>query len=338
MKKQIIDFVITWVDGSDPLWFRQKQNAKKKQGVSVDIDDRIERYRDWEILKYLFRSIENFAPWVNNVYFVTCGHLPAWLNTECPKLQIVSHKNFIPEKYLPTFNSHSIEWNFHRIKNLSEHFVYFNDDMFLLHPIKPTDFFENGKPVDMLALQPDVANVEDTIMPYIYLNNTMLLAKYFDKRENMKKQPGAYFHIGYPPMYFGYNLLEMAFPRFTGFYTVHGPSPLKKETYRFFWEKEEELLDGVCSHPFRHKDDVSQYVLREYQKLSGDFVPRNTHKFCKYFNLKPENPELVKTITKQTAKCICINDSNFEIPYEHVKRELNDAFSKLFPQKSQFEK
>lgn len=315
MKKQIIDFVITWVDGSDPLWFRQKQNAKKKQGVSVDIDDRIERYRDWEILKYLFRSIENFAPWVNNVYFVTCGHLPAWLNTECPKLQIVSHKDFIPEKYLPTFNSHSIEWNFHRIKNLSEHFVYFNDDMFLLHPIKPTDFFENGKPVDMLALQPDVANVEDTIMPYIYLNNTMLLA-----------------------MYFGYNLLEMAFPRFTGFYTVHGPSPLKKETYRFFWEKEEELLDGVCSHPFRHKDDVSQYVLREYQKLSGDFVPRNTHKFCKYFNLKPENPELVKTITKQTAKCICINDSNFEIPYEHVKRELNDAFSKLFPQKSQFEK
>ena len=263
MKKQIIDFVITWVDGSDPLWFRQKQNAKKKQGVSVDIDDRIERYRDWEILKYLFRSIENFAPWVNNVYFVTCGHLPAWLNTECPKLQIVSHKDFIPEKYLPTFNSHSIEWNFHRIKNLSEHFVYFNDDMFLLHPIKPTDFFENGKPVDMLALQPDVANVEDTIMPYIYLNNTMLLAKYFDKRE-------------YPPMYFGYNLLEMAFPRFTGFYTVHGPSPLKKETYRFFWEKEEELLDGVCSHPFRHKDDVSQYVLREYQKLSGDFVPRNT--------------------------------------------------------------
>lgn len=249
MKKQIIDFVITWVDGSDPLWFRQKQNAKKKQGVSVDIDDRIERYRDWEILKYLFRSIENFAPWVNNVYFVTCGHLPAWLNTECPKLQIVSHKDFIPEKYLPTFNSHSIEWNFHRIKNLSEHFVYFNDDMFLLHPIKPTDFFENGKPVDMLALQPDVANVEDTIMPYIYLNNTMLLAKYFDKRENMKKQPGAYFHIGYPPMYFGYNLLEMAFPRFTGFYTVHGPVSFEKGDLSFLLGKGRRIVRRCLQPP-----------------------------------------------------------------------------------------
>ena len=337
MKKQIIDFVITWVDGSDPLWFRQKQNAKKKQGVSVDIDDRIERYRDWEILKYLFRSIENFAPWVNNVYFVTCGHLPAWLNTECPKLQIVSHKDFIPEKYLPTFNSHSIEWNFHRIKNLSEHFVYFNDDMFLLHPIKPTDFFENGKPVDMLALQPDVANVEDTIMPYIYLNNTMLLAKYFDKRENMKKQPGAYFHIGYPPMYFGYNLLEMAFPRFTGFYTVHGPSPLKKETYRFFWEKEEELLDGVCSHPFRHKDDVSQYVLREYQKLSGEFVPENVQKICGYYDAEQTNDRLVRSILRQKKKIICINDSNHEIDFEKVKKEINQAFEQIFPEKSSFE-
>ena len=74
----------------------------------------------------------------------------------------------------------------------------------------------------MLALQPDVANVEDTIMPYIYLNNTMLLAKYFDKRENMKKQPGAYFHIGYPPMYFGYifwNVISTIYR----FYTCHGP-------------------------------------------------------------------------------------------------------------------
>ena len=130
----------------------------------------------------------------------------------------------------------------------------------------------------------------------------------------------------------------MAFPRFTGFYTVHGPSPLKKESYRFFWKNEEELLHHVCCHPFRHKEDISQYVLREYQKLSGNFVPKNIHKFCRYFNLQPENPELVKTITKQKSKCICINDSNFEIPYEKVKQELNHAFSILFPEKSQFEK
>ena len=146
--------------------------------------------------------------------------------------------------------------------------------MLLLKPVKPTDFFKNGKPVDMLALQPDVTNVDDTTMPYIYLNNAMLLAKYFDKRQNMKRQPGAYFHIGYPAMYFFYNFLEIMFPRFTGFYTVHGPSPLKKSTYETLWNLEGEYLDQVCSHPFRHREDVSQYVIREYQKLSGNFIPK----------------------------------------------------------------
>ena len=340
METAKIDFVITWVDEADPIWYKEKLETLKKQGKVAEemIDNSTSRYRDWDILKYWFRGVEKFAPWVNQIHFVTYGHVPDWLNEKHSKLHIVKHEDFIPQEFRPTFSSHPIEWNFHRIEGLTENFVYFNDDVFLIKSSSPEDFFQNGKPVDMLALQPDVANADDQIMPYVYLNNAMVLAKYFDKRENMKKQPGAYFHPGYPLMYFGYNLLEMAFPRFTGFYTVHGPSPLKKESYRFFWKNEEELLHRVCCHPFRHKEDISQYVLREYQKLSGNFVPKNIHKFCRYFNLQPENPELVKTITKQKSKCICINDSNFEIPYEKVKQELNHAFSILFPEKSQFEK
>lgn len=340
METAKIDFVITWVDEADPIWYKEKLETLKKQGKAAEemIDNSTSRYRDWDILKYWFRGVEKFAPWVNQIHFVTYGHVPDWLNEKHSKLHIVKHEDFIPQEFRPTFSSHPIEWNFQRIEGLTENFVYFNDDVFLIKLSSPEDFFRNEKPVDMLALQPDVANADDQIMPYVYLNNAMVLAKYFDKRENMKKQPGAYFHPGYPLMYFGYNLLEMAFPRFTGFYTVHGPSPLKKESYRFFWKNEEELLHRVCCHPFRHKEDVSQYVLREYQKLSGNFVPKNIHKFCRYFNLQPENPELVKTITKQKSKCICINDSNFEIPYEKVKQELNHAFSILFPEKSLFEK
>lgn len=340
METAKIDFVITWVDEADPIWCKEKLETLKKQGKAAEemIDNSTSRYRDWDILKYWFRGVEKFAPWVNQIHFVTYGHVPDWLNEKHSKLHIVKHEDFIPQEFRPTFSSHPIEWNFHRIEWLTENFVYFNDDMFLIKKVSPEDFFRDERPVDMLALQPDVANADDQIMPYVYLNNAMVLAKYFDKRENMKKQPGAYFHPGYPLMYFGYNLLEMAFPRFTGFYTVHGPSPLKKESYRFFWKNEEELLHHVCCHPFRHKEDISQYVLREYQKLSGNFVPKNIHKFCRYFNLQPENPELVKTITKQKSKCICINDSNFEIPYEKVKQELNHAFSILFPEKSLFEK
>lgn len=337
MRTNEIDIVVAWVDGADPAWQEEKRKRMIEQGMAVQVDDREERYRDWELMRYWFRGIEKFAPWVRKVHFVTYGHLPDWLDTGHPKLHIVNHEDFIPEKYLPTFNSHVIEWNFHRIKGLADKFIYFNDDTFLMRTVRPEDFFQKGKPVDMLALQPDVANADDTTMPYIYLNNAMVLAKYFDKRENMKKQPGAYFHIGYPPMYFFYNMLETMFPRFTGFYTVHGPSPLKKETYRRLWNLEPELLDRVCSHPFRHKEDVSQYVLREYQKLKGDFIPANVSKYCSYFDLKETNKELAMTIVKQKSPIVCINDSNVKIPYQKVKKELNEAFEKVLPDKSAFE-
>lgn len=337
MTKQKIDFVITWVNGADSRWKQEKNNCMKQFCLISETDDRTERYRDWGILPYWFRGVEMFAPWVRKIHFVTWGHLPEWLNVDHPKLHIVKHTDYISEKYLPTFNSHVIEWNFHRIQGLSDNFVYFNDDMLLLNTVKPTDFFIDSKPVDMLALQPDVANADDTVMPYIYLNNAMVLAKYFDKRENVRKLPWAYFHPGYPLMYLVNNALEMAFPRFTGFYTVHGPSPLMKQTYETLWRLEPELLDHVCSHPFRHKEDVNQYVLREYEKLNQNFVPRNTKKFCQYYNLDVKNTKLISTITRQKCPAVCINDSNHSIPYKHVKKQLDIAFRQILPDKSSFE-
>ena len=319
--KQEIDFVITWVDGSDDRWQKEKQETRKHLGIVADVDDRKERYRDWDNLQYWFRGVEKYALWVRKIHFVTWGHLPKWLNTDHPKLRVVNHEDFIPREYRPTFNSHTIEWNLHRIPDLAEQFVYFNDE-----------------PVDMLALQPDVANIDNPVMPYIYLNNTMVLAKYFDKYSNIKKQPGAYFHIGYPPMYFFYNMLELAFPRFTGFYTVHGPSPLLKSTYRKLWDMEPELLDRVCSHPFRHKEDINQYVLREYQKLSGEFVPENVRKWCGYYDIEVYNKKLVKAISRQEKKIVCINDSNHEIDFEKVKHEVNAALEQIFPERSSFER
>ena len=110
MHSSTLDFVITWVEG-----------------------------------KYWFRGIEKNAPWVHNIYFVTWGHLPAWLNTAHPKLHIIKHTDFIPPQYLPTYNSPTIELNLHRIPGLSENFVYFNDDGFLIRPVTPQHFFKSGK-------------------------------------------------------------------------------------------------------------------------------------------------------------------------------------------------
>src|SRR5699024_940928 len=114
------------------------------------------------------RGIEKFAPWVNKVHFITWGHVPDWLVEDHPKLNVVSHHEFMPPEFLPTFNSRSIEFNMHNIKGLSEKFIYFNDDMFLTDKTVPEDFFEDGKPKDMFALYPVFAHSEEPVSKVMF--------------------------------------------------------------------------------------------------------------------------------------------------------------------------
>ena len=125
-----IDFVVTWVDMNDPKWKADFSKYSKK-GIDNTTNEFSEaRFRDHGFLKYWFRGIEKFAPWVRKIHFVTSGQKPEWLNVDHPKLSLVNHSDYIPEKFLPVFNSCLIEIYMHKIPDLTEHFVYFNDDFF----------------------------------------------------------------------------------------------------------------------------------------------------------------------------------------------------------------
>lgn len=335
MKKiEPIDFVVTWVDDRDPEWRKERAKYSKNRGT----DNRDERYRDWDFLKYWFRGVEKYAPWVRKIHFVTWGHVPAWLDTSNPKLHIVKHEDYISKEYLPLFNSNAIEMCMQKIEGLTEKFVYFNDDFFCISPLKDTDFFIDGKARDMLAFQPIIANPTNPVMSHTMMNNSLVLARHFDKWENVRKQPGAYFKLGYPLKYFGYNFLELVFPRFTGFYTVHGPFPFTKSIFREVWEKEEEELKETMNHRFRSKDDVTIYLMREWQKLNGYFVPRNVHKDLGYFEAGRDDVIIADTIKKQKKKFICINDTGSTDDFDKSKEMLQRAFLKILPEKSSFEK
>ena len=327
-----IDIVLPWVDGNDPEW------RKIKQSYQGSGDEREERYRDFGLLKYWFRGIEQCMPWVRTIHFVTMNQVPEWLNTEHPKLHMVDHKDYMPEDCLPTFNSNAIELNIHRIEGLSEQFLLFNDDVFVLKPVKEEQYFKNGLPVDMLALQPVVANESNEVMSYIYLNNSIVIARHFCKKETMKQHREAYFNHRYPIRYQVYNRLENLWPRYTGFFTAHGPSPLLKSTLKQLWELEPEALNITSHNRFRDKTDVSQYLVREYQKQTGKFIPENILKEFRYFDLTASNENLLKCLAHLQTSMICINDANNKIPFESVRDELIRAFEQLFPTKSTFEK
>ena len=335
-----IDFVVAWVDGSDPAWLREKAawSGGDSGGDILAADGRDVRYRDYGLLRYWFRGVERFAPWVRRIHFVTWGHMPPWLNTGHPKLRVVRHGDFIPKEFLPTFNANAIELNLHRIEGLSERFVYFNDDMFLLAPARETDFFRNGMPCDLLAFQPVISIPEDPVFSCMLLNNALTVSRHFGKRENVRKQPWSYFRIGYSPLHFFYNLVDLAFARYTGMYDSHGPASFRKEAFRELWEKEERLLRETSSHRFRSRDDVTDYLVRDWQKLTGNFHARNIRKDLTYFAISEDNRRLCQTIERQRKKIICINDGNEGIDFDRAMDELRSAFDTILPERSGFEK
>ncbi|WP_182057243.1 stealth conserved region 3 domain-containing protein [Pantoea sp. ME81] len=135
-----IDIVFTWVDSEDPN-FIEVFNQHAPKDAQKSVLSNTARFKSLDELKYALRSIFEYASWVNKIYIVTNGQHPQWLNINHPRVRIVSHSEILKEEYLPTFNSHVIESAIHHIEGLSEHYIYFNDDMMLLRNVKPEYFF-----------------------------------------------------------------------------------------------------------------------------------------------------------------------------------------------------
>ncbi len=148
-----VDAVITWVDGSDPA-HRHKRDHYLTQALTPLHDNGTNPHR-WvcsDELNFCVRSIANHAPWVRRIWIVTDSQIPvlASLPSEFSrKISIVDHREIFAgyEDALPTFNSLSIETMLWRIPDLSEHFLYFNDDVFLTAPVTVADFFTEAGPV-----------------------------------------------------------------------------------------------------------------------------------------------------------------------------------------------
>lgn len=139
----------TWVDDSDPAWAHRRDKARAVGGDAPlhPTAASASRFEDHSELKYSLRSLAQFAPWIRHIYLVTDQQVPTWLIDDPVGLTVVDHRELLDAENLPTFNSHAIESALHRIPGLSEHYLYFNDDVLLGKPTVPGDFFtEDGKP------------------------------------------------------------------------------------------------------------------------------------------------------------------------------------------------
>ena len=327
-----IDIVVTWVDMNDPSWKEEfnkySVNPLNENNGLVDA-----RFRDYGFLKYWFRGVEKFAPWVRKIHFVTSGQKPEWLNVDNPKLNLVDHKDFIPKDFLPTYNSVVIERYMYKIPGLADKFVYFNDDFYMLRPIPVERFFKNGLPCDIAVFQynPSWSQWYKTLK-----NNIRLINRHFDKKEVTDKYSDKWFSEEYGKKG-RINRWLKPYGKFITLRVHHNAQPYLKSTFENVWETEGEELTKTSVNRFRSSSDYSPELFRTWQICEGNFEPYNTYKDTKMFPLMVKPRQAVRAIYDQSYSLICLNDNVHIRNYEQLMDNLRKAFEHILADKSSFE-
>ncbi len=299
-ERKPIDAVIYWVDGSDP-----KLSAKREHYLNhaKNINVRATQptfYASNNEIKYCVFSILKFAPFVRNVFIVTDEQDPDIHNDieaifpgRSQSVIIVDHKEIFRgyEKYLPVFNSTSILSMVWRIKNLSDQFVCFNDDLFLIREVKPEDWFVDGRPV---------LRGKWLLPPYKKITGNffkILINKYL--RGKPDYQPKLSFYLRQR------NAALMLGLKFRYFFHCHTPHPLNRKVVEKYFSENSELLEKNISSRFRSPEQFLLTSLAYHLEiLDGN---RNIEKL-NYGYLHPIYSK--RRIDRKINKCI--NDQNIK--------------------------
>lgn len=331
-----IDIVVLWVDGSDPEWQAQKASY---QGKALNDSNSVNRFRDWGLMPYWFRAVEQFTPWVRTVHFVTCGHVPSFLNLNAPKLHHVRHSDYIPAEYLPTFNANTIEMNVHRIPGLADHYIFFNDDMFMLRPMPETAFFCDGLPCTYGGEVPAAFCGKAGIWQHLIVNDLRVINNHFTKSEQVRLHKKLYANRTYRWQdNLRTRVIERLFPEFfLGFKNLHAPAAFQKRTLETIWALEPDLLRKTSSNRFRTNEDVNQWLALWWQVAEGSFSPFMTDNIVEDCTENSAD-RLCRLISGQKHDMICINDPSEDITFDLLSAKLKAAFETILPKKSSFEK
>jgi len=330
-----IDFVITWVDGADPAWRRERDaftSDRDRFGHSEA------RFRDWGLLRYWFRGVERFAPWVDKVHFVTWGHLPPWLDGDHPKLHIVNHRDFIPAEYLPTFNTNTIELNLHRIPNLSEQFAYFNDDVFLLRKAEPSFFFRGGLPRDFFCL--DAPGFATGRISHIIGEDLAVINDSFDAHEVYRRNGWKMLAPSLGCQRIRRNLaMRRLFRRFIpGFENRHSFLAFRTSTFVEVWSAVGDRLDATCRNRFRGRLDLSDWVMRYWQLARSEYFCGDPDEFA-CAHLTSENvDQWARCISQRGYSILCVNDNSLLADFDSAREKIAAAFASILPERCSFEK
>jgi len=306
-----VDIVFTWVDGSDPLWRHDFNETAKAEGRSL-LDPELHqgRFHTREELRYSLRSVWAYCGWARNIYVVTAGQAPDWL-VESDGLRLMDHADILPAAALPTFNSHAIEAALHKIDGLSEHFIYFNDDVAVGRPVQPELFFTPNGLARVFTSEALVDPSDDdtlTAFDTAAMRNRALLATRFHRVVRSKPD--------------------------------HAPFPLRRSTLERLEQEFATEITATIHSKFRSPHDLSvaaslaqHYGLIQQDSIVGDIA-------VDYVNVDSArlSLHLDRILHSKTFDAFCINEASGTVATENQERLVRDFYNQMFPTPAPWER
>lgn len=230
-----IDAVITWVNGQDPIFLKEKQEYEQIELGSfsqVENNGLLDtRFNNIEEVYYTILLIRKNLEWIKNIYLVTNGQKPSfWSNEFSSKFGVIliTHDQMFRgyEAYLPTFNSRSIEAMLWNIPHIAEKFIYFNDDVFMTTQSSKKDFYHNSKIVARGGM----------------LFKNKIVNKFCRLFCNKRVSKGLV----------GYQKESLSYPSYVRYFSpAHVPHPIIREEYK---QALEGRLKNIIQYKFRNKE------------------------------------------------------------------------------------
>lgn len=302
---QPIDAIVLWVDGSDPVLAEKRNLYLKKENKTSEHSGALPtRYASNNEIRYCILSILKFAPFIRNIYIVTDEQDPGlnevieeYFPGRSDSLKIIDHKDIFRgfEQYLPSFNSSSIESMIWRIKGLSENFIYFNDDIFLIRETGADDWFVNNRPV---------LRGRWKMPPYRKMLGTFIKVFVNKKiRKNQYYQPRLSFYIR---QWKAARILGM---RTRYYFYCHIPHPLNRKRLENYFIENKELIEKNISYRFRSEYQfVMPSLAYHLEILNGNrnMAKLNMVYLHPYYSIKRLGRKINRCENDPGIKSVCV--------------------------------
>ncbi len=305
-----IDIVYTWVNSNDRAW-KEKRVAYAGEEVGEDFAYRAgeARFRDNDELRYSLRSVERYLPFVRKIFIAHAGAAPDWLKKDSDDLVFVPQERILPPQCSPSYSSNAIESCLYKIPNLSEYYIYANDDTFFCTEHDKEDIFDKSGRACVSINKCLLGRGEE--LPEVFRSMELRSGRAMQKKIKLPKPVT----VNYPYLPISIRcLLKGCLPINT---ISHVAQPFRKSIWQEFHKIFSEEIENLYKYRFRSKDDVAVNLMAHHYALSVGKAVFNLQDFDGYLG-RTASLEYRESFTRnlfeksKKIKCFCLNDEPSE--------------------------